>query len=185
MSTRAGRPRVTPEELQARILAYCLRYGVKPGPEGLPPFPAGQRETKQHREWIGVYKSQQRLARRHRGQCERCSAPISEGSIFCEEHRAHVSDRAADHGATPESLDDRQALLDVQAGRCPICAQKLDPRECVAHRHAAGSERAVVHASCHRMIGMAEAVGPDGLDRLRAYLWPDASPRSRRRPSTD
>lgn len=58
-----GRPRVTPEELQARVVAYCKTYGVRPGPNGLPPYPSGKRETNQHREWIAVYKAQQRLTR--------------------------------------------------------------------------------------------------------------------------
>jgi hypothetical protein len=55
------RLRLTLEELQARVAAYCERYGVKPGPDGLPPYPAGRRETPQHREWIAVYKVHSRL----------------------------------------------------------------------------------------------------------------------------
>lgn len=58
-----GRPRLSAEDVKARILDYCRRYGVKPGSGGLPPFPSGQRETPQHRDWMAVYKAHQRLAR--------------------------------------------------------------------------------------------------------------------------
>lgn len=148
-----GRPRLTPEELRARITEYCNRYAVTPNAEGLPPFPAGKRETRQHRDWIAVYKAHNRLARRGRGQCERCSAPTSDGSVFCEEHRA---ERPTHPG-------------DAQLRHCPICGEGL------------GQGRAVLHARCKRLVGLAEAVGPNGLDRLRAYLWPDAATKARRR----
>ena len=92
-----GRPRLTPEDLNGRIKTYCSRYGVKPSPEGLPPFPAGQRETLQYREWIACYKAHQKLVRRSRGQCERCPEPAVDGSVLCAQHRleaaAHSSNR--------------------------------------------------------------------------------------------
>ncbi len=37
---------------------------MSPVPEGLPPFPSGKRETRQHREWLTVYRAQQRLKAR-------------------------------------------------------------------------------------------------------------------------
>ena len=46
--------------MRDKVLAYCARYEVAPSPEGLPPFPAGQRETRQHREWLTVYRARQR-----------------------------------------------------------------------------------------------------------------------------
>ncbi len=58
-----GRPRLSPEDVTARIQDYCRRYGVTAGPEGLPPFPSGKRETPQHRDWMAVYKAHQRLGR--------------------------------------------------------------------------------------------------------------------------
>ena len=175
-----GRPRLTLEELQARIADYCDRYGVAPNAEGLPPFPTGQRETQQHRDWIAVYKAHNRLARRRRGQCERCAAPASAGSIFCDAHRVDVAARAGSHGA---SLEERRALLKAQGGRCPVCGQKLQPRDSIDHSHANGEGRAVLHPRCSRLAGLVEALGPDSLDRLRLYLWPDAAakPRSSRR----
>ena len=54
----------TEEQVRAKVLAYCERYGISPGPEGAPPFPTGQRETRQHRDWLTVYRALQRLARR-------------------------------------------------------------------------------------------------------------------------
>jgi len=61
---RPGRPRLTPEALRDRLADYCTRYGVTPNDEGLPPFPAGQRETAQHREWMSLYKAHRRLSER-------------------------------------------------------------------------------------------------------------------------
>jgi hypothetical protein len=54
---------LTVEDLQGRIAAYCERYGVAPGSDGLPPYPSGQRESAQHRDWIAVYKAHRRLRR--------------------------------------------------------------------------------------------------------------------------
>ena len=54
----------TEDQVRAKVLAYCERYGVSPGPGGLPPFPAGRRETRQHREWLTVYRALQRFRQR-------------------------------------------------------------------------------------------------------------------------
>jgi hypothetical protein len=62
-----GRPPHTDEQVRAKAVAYCERYGVSPVPEGLPPFPSGKRETRQHREWLTVYRAQQRLTARAAG----------------------------------------------------------------------------------------------------------------------
>jgi len=60
-----GRPPLTDEQLRAKVLSYCERYGVSPVPEsGLPPFPSGQRETHQHRDWLTVYRALQRFEAR-------------------------------------------------------------------------------------------------------------------------
>ena len=61
---RRGRPRLTPQELRDRLAEYCGRYSVALNDEGLPPFPAGQRETAQHREWMSLYKAHRRLSER-------------------------------------------------------------------------------------------------------------------------
>lgn len=62
--SRRGRPRLTPEDLRTRVAAYCSRYGLARNDEGLPPFPAGMRETQQHREWMALYKAHRRLSDR-------------------------------------------------------------------------------------------------------------------------
>jgi len=56
-----GRPRVTPEQVRQRLATYCRRYEARVGDNGLPPFPAGQRESPQHREWMALYKAHRRL----------------------------------------------------------------------------------------------------------------------------
>ena len=175
MPKTAGRPRLTPEQQQARIRAYCAKYDVAAPESGLPPFPAGRRETPQHREWIALYKAHNRLARRERGQCERCSAPAGDGSVFCDAHRASA---AAGHGGASE--EDRQRLLERQDGRCPICRQNVDLWDSVDHDQRTGRPRAILHQRCSHVVGFAEALGPEVLDRLRAHLWPPSSrPRSR------
>lgn len=56
---------MTAEALQQRIDAYCTRYKVPRGAaRGLPPYPAGERETRQHRDWIVLYKAISRFRRR-------------------------------------------------------------------------------------------------------------------------
>lgn len=56
-----GRPRITQEDYEARLRAYCTAYGVVPNADGFVPFPAGQRETPQHREWVKLYRAHSRL----------------------------------------------------------------------------------------------------------------------------
>jgi hypothetical protein len=173
-----GRPRLTPADLEARIKDYCDRYGVSARTDGLPPFPTGQRETRQHRDWIAVYKAHDRLARRARGQCERCAAPATDDSVFCEDHRSAPSARAS-RSAGP-SLAQRKALLETQKGRCPVCGKAVELRDAVDHEDPADGLRAVLHPGCGRLVGLAERIGPSGLERLRAYLWPEGLPRRRR-----
>jgi hypothetical protein len=109
---------------EARLAAYCARYAVKATREGLPPFPTGQRETPQHREWIALYKAHSRLSRRARGVCERCSDPAAPDSVFCEAHRAVPgSPPVPDTSPSPEDL---RRLLKAQKGLCPICTRPLE-----------------------------------------------------------
>ena len=149
---------MTAELYQERLSVYCKRYRVAPLDTGLPPFPTGQRETPQHKEWISLYKAHQRIGRRDRGQCERCAAPAGPGSVFCEAHRG-----AGSKGLT---AGERHALLEAQGGRCPVCRE---PVEASAPVHGS---KALLHPRCHQLAGLAEALGPAALDRLRAYLWP-------------
>jgi hypothetical protein len=165
-----GRPRLTPEAYQARLKAYCDRYAVTPSASGLAPFPSGQRETPQHREWLSLYKAHSRLARHHGAQCERCAAPASDGSLFCEAHG----------GAAPWPDDSPGAvagrrLLKAQGGRCPICAAAIEPTDASARIHSSRGAPSVLHGRCAQLVELAQGAGPRTLDRVRAYLRP--SPR--------
>jgi hypothetical protein len=56
---------MTPETVQERISDYCRRYQVtEMNTAGFPIFPAGLRETQQHREWIALYQLFNRSRRR-------------------------------------------------------------------------------------------------------------------------
>ncbi len=140
-----GRPRLTEDQLRERITGYCARYGVEPNSAGLPPFPSGQRETAQHRDWIAVFKAHDRLARRQRGQCERCALPTSAGSVFCEAHGGSGQERAQDD-------------------TCPVCGRELGG----TGPQASGR----VHRPCAELARLARPLGPEGLERLARYLWP-------------
>jgi hypothetical protein len=167
-----GRPRLTPELLRARVQEYCSRYAVTADPGGMPPFPSGRRETRQHRAWLALYKAHDRLRRRGHGQCERCGAPTTEGSVFCEEHRAG---EVPTGGATEAS-----AVLAAQDGRCVACAEPLVLDEAVAFRGTVGSR--LLHRRCRQLVRLARALGPEALERVRGLLWPSARiPRAPRR----
>ena len=172
-----GRPRLTPEDLELRIADYCRRYKATRGPNGLPVFPTGQRETRQHREWIALYKTHNRLGRRSRGQCERCSEPAAEGSIFCETHRGRNA------GTVGLSPGERRDLLARQDGRCPVCDRRLATSEGVELdlSEPARGLRALVHEPCRSLAAGALTLGPAGLVRLRELLWPGHGGRARAR----
>ena len=82
-----GRPPLTEEQVRAKVNAYCERHGVSSGREGLPPFPTGKRETRQHREWLTVYRAHQRLKARTASRspaadgpdaiCPLCALPVN------------------------------------------------------------------------------------------------------------
>ena len=62
---RTGRPPMTDEQIAERIADYQARYQVKElNDAGFPVFPAGLRETAQHREWINLYQLFNRSRRR-------------------------------------------------------------------------------------------------------------------------
>lgn len=56
--------RRTVEAFEERLADYCRRYEVSIGANGLPPYPAGRRETPQHREWMALHRAQKVLADR-------------------------------------------------------------------------------------------------------------------------
>jgi hypothetical protein len=100
-----GRPRLTEDVLRERIVAYCARYGVVAFNEaGFPAYPAGKRETRQHREWVVLFKAFTRLRRRtdrphepHRaavlqaqkGLCPVCAEPVGTDDVFAAPPARH------------------------------------------------------------------------------------------------
>ena len=159
-----GRPAITEDVLKARISDYCARYGVAPNEKGLPPFPSGRRETHQHRQWISLLKARTRLRRRIAGLCRRCDELAVPGTIFCEEH-------------APSSAETVTAPSDA---RCLVC-DGLIAGGAVEHRRAPRSESVLVHRPCADVISLAQNAGPELLDRVRQYLWPEGHTRPRRR----
>ena len=87
-----GRPPLTEEILRERTAEYCKRYDVKEfNDAGLPAYPAGKRESRQHRDWVDLLKAWSRFQGRTRrmdphlaaalenqaGHCPICSQPLS------------------------------------------------------------------------------------------------------------
>ena len=142
-----GRPPLTDEQLRAKIAAYCQRYGVSEGADGLPPFPSGQRETRQHREWLSVYKAQRRARQ-----------------------RAAAVDRSPDAAAAvePGQTRSRRHAQRISAA-CPVCDRPVRAGDGVA----LASAGAPLHARCAELVRLAQDLGPEGLARLGRLLWPD------------
>jgi hypothetical protein len=159
-----GRPAITEEVLQARIGEYCARYKVAPNENGLPPFPAGQRETRQHREWISLLKAGSRLRRRTAGLCRRCDAPAAPGKVFCGPH-------------DPSSARTAPA---TSTSKCLVCGDAVAGTRVDEHRRKPDSDPVLVHRGCLDVIVSAQKAGPGLLDRVRDYLWPEDVPRRRR-----
>jgi hypothetical protein len=88
-----GRPPLTEDILRDRTAAYCKRYGVTDFNEaGLPAYPAGKRESRQHRDWVNLFKAWSRfrgrmaaprqvdraaVLRAQKGQCPICLKKVS------------------------------------------------------------------------------------------------------------
>ena len=73
---------MTGDQVRKRIDAYRAEYGVKDlNEDGFPVYPAGLRETKQHREWITLYK----LFSRSRSRAMPPAQPLSstDGASEC------------------------------------------------------------------------------------------------------
>jgi hypothetical protein len=99
---------LTEDQLRDKVLAYCARYKVSPGPDGLPPFPSGKRESVQHREWLTVYKALQRARLRSAGApslpagpatdprlCPLCARPVEREPAVLGPRRAGSPARLA------------------------------------------------------------------------------------------
>jgi hypothetical protein len=80
---RLGRPSLSEQQISARVAAYCARYRVEPTDTGLPPFPSGRRETRQHREWLALYRAAQRRTRREATSIAGDMTAASDSSSSC------------------------------------------------------------------------------------------------------
>ena len=78
-----GRPPLSADAVRGRVTAYCQRYGVVAGDHGLPPFPAGRRETRQHREWLTIYRAVRRLESRTGVPPKASASRASAGAAPC------------------------------------------------------------------------------------------------------
>lgn len=85
---RTGRPPLTEGIVAERIAGYCRRYDVSERNEaGFPAYPAGKRETPQHREWVVLFKAFSRVRARLAGRepaapsaaaaCPTCGRPFA------------------------------------------------------------------------------------------------------------
>jgi hypothetical protein len=150
---RRGRPPLAPEAVEAKVRAYCARYRVTPGSDGLPPFPSGRRETPQHREWLTVYRAHQRLARRA-AAAEQTGGPPPAAKATSS---LSVSARA------PATA----------AARCAVCGREEPRRGPVGrYRSADGHREVPAHAACAELLRQAEAAGRDAVLAAAKLLWP-------------
>ena len=111
---RTGRPPLTEDQVRERVDDYCRRYGVRERNEaGFPVFPAGLRETAQHREWITLYKLFSRSRRRSgtvvnpppAGSGTTCPVCLERGTLGRGDHKRCASAVDLVRGLGPEALD--------------------------------------------------------------------------------
>ena len=83
-----GRPALTEDTVHERIAAYRAAYGVaETNADGFPVFPAGRRESPQHRAWVVLYKAWSRLRAR-----QRATAPPAPAAEVCPLCRSDLAD---------------------------------------------------------------------------------------------
>jgi hypothetical protein len=80
--------------------------------------------------------------------------------------------RAYFQGTYGMSLEDRDAMLDAQGGRCAICANET-PKSGkgwhIDHCHATGKVRGILCRACNIALGLADD-SPERLRAMAAYL---------------
>ena len=120
-----ARPPLTDEQVRAKVVAYSQRYGVSPDPAtGLPPFPAGLRETPQHREWLTVYRALQRFARRAAAAAQ---ADPSSTALLCPICSRTVERSLAVPYARRRTASRRPASLHPSCAELARLAESLGP----------------------------------------------------------
>lgn len=98
--------------------------------------------------------------------CRACAAQRKKESMS----RLHGSSRhyhlVRRYGVSAAEVD---AMVERQAGRCPICTQELDERSHVDHDHKTGRVRGVLCFNCNAGLGK-YADSPEILVRAADYL---------------
>ncbi len=143
---RVGRPALGLEEIAARVASYCERYGVTVKPDGLPPFPSGRRETRQHKEWLALYRA------RRRSDARRAGPPVS----VAEAEARPFPDRA-----TPDVAES-----------CPACGRGIVAPDLDSYRPGRRRPPLAMHRRCAELARAAQRAGPETLARLLTLLWP-------------
>lgn len=139
---RVGRPPLDPEEIAARVAAYCKRYGVLCTPGSLPPFPSGRRETRQHKDWLALYQAQRRAQLRE--------APASNSTVTPS--LPPEPGVATTCGVCARTLGPRDAEAHPRPGR--------------------RGPPLLLHHACAELARTAERAGPEATSRLLKLLWP-------------
>jgi hypothetical protein len=108
--------------------------------QGLPPFPAGQRETEQHRDWMALYKAHRRLSER--------------------------TPSTADLARRQALLTEQRGRCPVCHKALEIADSRLDDADAIDGnpQHAAA---AVLHAPCRQLVDLARSLGSDAVDRAK------------------
>jgi hypothetical protein len=120
-----GRPRLSEEVLARRIDDYCARHGVtERSALGFPAYPAGKRETPQHREWVILFKAKSRL--------DGAGSPVARAALVAAQSgRCPVcaEEIQADDGAVVPGAPGTEAKLLAHApcGKLLRLAQELGP----------------------------------------------------------
>ena len=95
------------------------------------------------------------------------------------DQRRHVpryrhADAERSAGVTQRSTtvrDRHRRTIRVHKPPCGICGEPIDLWDSVDHSHQTRAVRALMHQRCNQLVGVAEALGPEALDRVRLYLW--------------
>jgi hypothetical protein len=121
-----GRPPLTEEILRERAEAYCKRYDVKEfNDAGLPAYPAGKRESRQHRDWVNLFKAWSRFRSRTRRLDPHIAAALESQAGRCPICSRELSTEASVRRQAP--ADGRDIALHEHCGDLVRLASELGP----------------------------------------------------------
>jgi hypothetical protein len=107
----------------------------------MPPFPSGKRETAQHREWMALYKAQQRMHGR----------------------AADPDPRTVER--VRELLEAQRSRCPICRTPLELSAARLDTASPVSPD--AGPADAVLHPACLELVVLVRTLGDDAVERAR------------------